>query len=111
MTDINEAMKEAQERSRRFNEAANFAGASASVARLNKEIARLKRQRDELLAMLERACPEDPMNQDELGGCVWCGQGPPGEQYGYAGADPNHHNPNCAWVKARALIERVRREG
>lgn len=54
--------------------------------------------------LLEKLAPESPINQDELGGCVWCAGTPPGEQYGYAGADPADHEHDCAWVVARALL-------
>lgn len=55
------------------------------------------------LELLERLAPEDPMNQDEMGGCVWCA-GDGGKRYGDAGRDPADHNPDCPWVAARALM-------
>lgn len=56
-----------------------------------------------LRELLERLAPEEPMNQDEMGGCVWCG-GPAGSSYGYAGPDPKDHMPDCPYVAARALL-------
>ena len=44
------------------------------------------------------------MNQDEMGGCVWCGGMTPGKRYGYADTDPTHHEPDCPWVQAHAVI-------
>lgn len=55
--------------------------------------------------LLERLAPEEPINQDEMGGCVWCTGTPPGQQYGYAGADPSDHEVGCPWVQARALLD------
>jgi hypothetical protein len=57
-----------------------------------------------LLDLIRRLAPKQPINQDERGGCVWCGGMPPGESYGYAEADPAHHEANCPWVEADALL-------
>ena len=57
------------------------------------------------LELLEALAPDEAMNQDEQGGCVWCG-GRPGE-YGYAGRDPKDHEDDCPWIKARDLIEKL----
>lgn len=54
--------------------------------------------------LLEQLAPEDPINQDEMGGCVWCGCGPPRQSYGYAGRQKNHHADDCPWVAARELL-------
>ncbi len=60
----------------------------------------------ELLDLLEQLAPEEPMNQDEQGGCVWCGGTPPRQPY--AGADPKDHAADCPWVEARRIIEEAR---
>lgn len=64
--------------------------------------------RDAELAAAHRALDavtgEEPMNQDEMGGCVWCGGTPPGERYGYATADPADHDPDCEWLAARRML-------
>jgi hypothetical protein len=80
------------------------------------ERARLIAAAPDLLAALKAACPEQPMSQDEQGGCVWCG-GYPGirrkrlrkheSPYAYATADPESHNEDCAWLLARAAIARA----
>lgn len=54
-------------------------------------------------SLLEALAPEDPMNQDEQGGCVWCGH-TDGTSYGYATADPKHHEADCPWLEARRLL-------
>ena len=47
----------------------------------------------------------EPINQDEQGGCVWCGHGPPGQAYGYATSDSKDHHC-CPWIEAMALLKR-----
>jgi hypothetical protein len=61
-----------------------------------------------LRALIERLASDEPMNQDELGGCVWCGGHPPGEAYGYATADPSHHATDCPWLVARAALKEAK---
>ncbi len=58
----------------------------------------------ETLNLLEKLAPEKPMNQDELGGCVWCGGSGKEGQYGYCTPDPACHTAGCPWVAARALL-------
>lgn len=55
--------------------------------------------------LLDELAPEQPMNQDEQGGCVWCGGCPPHETYGYAGRTPEDHDRDCPWLAARRLLE------
>jgi len=57
------------------------------------------------LEALEGVAPDDPMNQDEMGGCVWCG-GPGG--YVAATGDQKDHDATCAWVIARKQIASIR---
>jgi hypothetical protein len=70
----------------------------------------LRRQVATLRDALANACPEIPMNQDEQGGCVWCGgDGKRKVRGGYRGsiyatADPADHAADCEWVAARALL-------
>lgn len=54
------------------------------------------------MRLLERLAPPEPMNQDEQGGCVWCGGAVDGSMY--ATADPKDHAADCPWVEARALL-------
>jgi hypothetical protein len=54
--------------------------------------------------LLAQLAPEDPINQDELGGCIHCGGTPPGASYGYAGRYLEDHEAGCPWVKARRLL-------
>lgn len=54
--------------------------------------------------LLEQLAPAQPVNQDELGGCVHCTGTPPGKPYGYADRYLEDHEPGCPWVKARRLL-------
>lgn len=54
--------------------------------------------------LLRALAPEQPLNNDELGGCIHCGATPPGEQYGYADRYLSDHKAGCPWVKARRLL-------
>lgn len=52
--------------------------------------------------LLENLAPEQPMNQDEQGGCVWCCGS--AHDSDYAGADPEDHDADCPWLLARRLL-------
>lgn len=54
--------------------------------------------------IITQLAPNEPMNQDEVGGCVWCGGHPRGKPYGYATSNPKHHSEDCAWIIARAWL-------
>lgn len=54
--------------------------------------------------LLESLAPREPINQDEMGGCVWCGGTPPKHPYGYAERKLSHHSDDCPWIRARALL-------
>lgn len=51
---------------------------------------------------LAEVAPEEPINQDEMGGCIWCG----GRQKRglYTTSNPKHHSADCPWLKARMLL-------
>lgn len=53
---------------------------------------------DALLDLIADLAPSEPMNQDEQGGCVWCGGSP--SAYGYAGAREEDHAFDCPWLRA-----------
>ena len=69
-----------------------------------------KKEHAKVLAALEAVAPEEPINQDEQGGCVWCGGTPLGSPYGYATSDRTHHEKDCGWVLARDAIAIMRKE-
>ena len=62
-------------------------------------------------SLLERLASEEPINQDEQGGCVFCGGSPRSlarvgnKRSIYASADPKYHYSNCPWVEARQLLK------
>ena len=60
---------------------------------------------EQTLDVLEGVAQEEPINQDEMGGCVWCGG--PGA-YAEASSRPEDHDANCAWVIARKQIGDIR---
>lgn len=51
--------------------------------------------------LLKAVAPETPMQQDEQGGCVWCG-----EDSWNAGSykDYDRHDEDCPWGRVRKLI-------
>ena len=55
---------------------------------------------------LDAVSGEEPINQDEQGGCVWCGGS--ARRSSYAGSDPKHHSQDCAWVIARTTLANLR---
>lgn len=54
--------------------------------------------------LLAELAPYDPINDDEMGGCIFCCATPPGEQYGYAGRYLEDHKARCPWVRARKRL-------
>ena len=56
------------------------------------------------VSLLEDLAPADPVNDDETGGCVFCGGRPAGKPFGDASSDPSDHRPGCPWLKIRALL-------
>lgn len=59
----------------------------------------------DLLALVEAlTLGPDPTNQDECGGCVFCGGTPPRETYGYAEAYRSDHDTDCPWLRGRLAL-------
>lgn len=54
--------------------------------------------------LLAALAPYNPMSQDELGGCNWCGGTPPGQNFSNAERFLEDHRTGCPWVKARRLL-------
>lgn len=63
---------------------------------------------DHLIDVLQGLAPDAPMNQDEQGGCVWCGSHGNEGSYGYAGPSFLEHDDDCAWVAGRKLLDALR---
>jgi len=53
-------------------------------------------------ALLSELAPDHAMNQDEQGGCVWCGQNAAGQIY--CNENPESHEKDCPWVQARKYL-------
>jgi len=67
------------------------------------------------MELLERLAPEEPLNDDELGGCIWCGWGENMMYFSkgiknkgsiYSDARPETHVPECPWVQTRAILDK-----
>lgn len=59
-----------------------------------------KTEKEKLINLLEELVGA-VLNQDEMGGCVWCGGiARPGycKGYGYCNEDYECHQPDCPWV-------------
>ena len=65
-------------------------------------------------SLLELLAPEQPINDDESGGCIWCGWSESlmyflqeKKDIGsiYADNRPETHRSDCPWVQARKLLE------
>lgn len=66
------------------------------------------------IALLELLAPKQPINDDDQGGCIWCGWSEEMKYYSlgqenkgsmYADNNPENHRPDCPWVLARKLLE------
>jgi hypothetical protein len=81
---------------------------AADAGQLDPGVGRLVEKRKDMSMtpkrLLAALAPEEPLNNDEMGGCMHCGGEPPGHRYGWAGRFLEDHRPGCAWVKARRLL-------
>lgn len=66
-----------------------------------------KVEKDELVSLLENlvGCV---INQDELGGCVWCGGSGKEGRWGYCDESYDCHQTDCAWVEGNKMLQRLR---
>lgn len=71
----------------------------------------------DLIRVIDAVAPDEPIVQDERGGCVWCGESDGG--FG-SSSDPEHHdggskteieyaNAECGWASARRMLARLKR--
>lgn len=82
-----------------------YENAHADRATLLQAIDALKAENERLRKLLDDVTGAEPINQDEMGGCVFCGGTPIGKPYGYATANPDDHDPECVWIEARAVLD------
>jgi len=47
-------------------------------------------------------------NQDEMGGCVWCGGSGKEGRYGYCDESYDCHEGDCAWVAGNKMLKSLR---
>lgn len=86
-----------------------------------KQLTDARAEAAELRALLAELAPEEPINQDEQGGCVWCGWSENMwfyEQRGcradhkrgsmYSDKRPETHTPDCPWITARRILEQTK---
>ena len=50
---------------------------------------------------------DDVINQDELGGCIYCGGSGKEGNYGYCDTSYDCHQPDCAWVAGNKLLKEL----
>lgn len=102
---------------RELEQAIDFAqvegdGVLADAARYELDRRRerkLEEAGDALRRALGLMVGEGPINQDEQGGCVYCGGGTGG--WGHAGPDPNDHSDDCPWLAGYLLLRAQRGDG
>lgn len=58
-----------------------------------------------MLVAVLHALVDQVLNQDELGGCVYCGGSGKEGTYGYCTEEYDCHMDDCPWVAARRLLE------
>ena len=61
----------------------------------------------EAIAVLEVVADDDPMVQDEQGGCVWCGVDDRRRPF-CAPRNPEKHDATCGWALARKLLVKLK---
>lgn len=65
-------------------------------------------EKNQLIALLEGLAGE-VLNQDEMGGCVWCGGSGKEGSYGYCSESYDCHQADCAWVAGNRYLEELKR--
>lgn len=62
---------------------------------------------DERVEELERiilGLVSEVINQDEQGGCIYCGGSGKEGAYGYCTDEPDCHRPDCEWLAGRQAL-------
>ena len=63
-------------------------------------------RKKELAELLTRLVGE-AKNQDELGGCIWCGCNGKSGAYGYCDETYDCHKADCPWMAAHKLLTSI----
>lgn len=69
-----------------------------------------KNDKKELVTLLTELVGDYPMNQDELGGCVWCGGSGKEGQWGYCDESYDCHMADCPWVAGNRKLNELREQ-
>lgn len=63
--------------------------------------------KEDLIDLLEGLVGE-VINQDEMGGCVWCGGSGKEGAYGYCDSSYDCHTNDCPWVQGDKLLKKLK---
>jgi hypothetical protein len=74
------------------------------LAKQANEIARLNTENAQLREALENVLGDAPFNNDEMGGCLFCGNSNRVSSSAYVGADPADHMEDCHWIVAKEAL-------
>ena len=66
-----------------------------------------KLEKENLIRLLE-GLVGSVYNQDEMGGCVWCGGSGKEGTYGYCDESYDCHNVDCDWVAGNKYLEELK---
>lgn len=86
----------------------------AAWSKAESKYSALLRENIALYDLIAQLAPEEPMNGDEQGGCVWCGHSEKQwfyetHQLGYASMycdkRPETHKPDCPWLIAQQVLQ------
>ena len=64
------------------------------------------KEKEELIKLLDGLVGQ-VLNQDEMGGCVYCGGSGKEGAYGYCSEEFDCHQPNCEWVAGREYLQKL----
>jgi hypothetical protein len=64
-------------------------------------------KKQELIVLLEKLVGH-VINQDELGGCVWCGGSGKEGNYGYCDETYDCHSKKCPWVEGNRMLQKLK---
>lgn len=66
------------------------------------------KEKEKLIQLLGGLVGEYPLNQDEMGGCVWCGGSGKEGTYGYCTEEYDCHQGDCPWVRGHQYLQQLK---
>lgn len=66
-----------------------------------------KKEKKELIEIFQKLVGL-VLNQDEQGGCVWCGGSGKEGSYGYCDESYDCHQKDCAWVEGDRYLKQLK---